>query len=180
MTALSRRKGASAEREVAAIIRDLTGWDVRRRVRQHDGDSDLEGVPGWSLEVKRHAKAPRASVRGWWQQAVRQAAPSDSLPCLVYRADRDVWRAVWPVGALTGEAWRDYEATAESSIHAWLGVVREGLPEAAPAPVSLVGATALQEYIAREARRQASTAAGAPLPQDGAAALEEYIARMEG
>ena len=48
-----REKGKRGEREVAALIRDLLGYEVRRRVRQHDGDSDLVGVPGWSIEVKR-------------------------------------------------------------------------------------------------------------------------------
>ena len=52
---MSRTKGAAGERELAAALRELTGWDIRRRVRQHDGDSDLEGVPGWSIEVKRLA-----------------------------------------------------------------------------------------------------------------------------
>ena len=64
---MQRNKGAGGEREIAGIMRDLTGWDVRRRVRQHDGDSDLEGVPGWSVEVKRHRTASRGDIAGWWR-----------------------------------------------------------------------------------------------------------------
>ncbi|NZA00578.1 hypothetical protein H0I39_00080 [Ottowia beijingensis] len=57
MGAMSRTKGKVGEREIAALLAELTGCDVRRRVRQHDGDSDLEGLPGWCVEVKRHARA---------------------------------------------------------------------------------------------------------------------------
>ena len=49
VSAMSRNKGLSGEREVAGLLRDLLGYDVRRRVRQHGGDADLEGVPLWSL-----------------------------------------------------------------------------------------------------------------------------------
>lgn len=48
MSAMQRNKGKAGERELTGLLRDLTGWDVQRRVRQHDGDSDLVGVPGWA------------------------------------------------------------------------------------------------------------------------------------
>lgn len=51
------------ERELARLLADLTGHDVRRRVRQHDGDDDLVGVPGWSIEAKRYKAAPPF----WWR-----------------------------------------------------------------------------------------------------------------
>jgi len=54
-------------------------------------------VPGWCVEVKRHARAARADIRGWWAQAARQADTERKLPVLFYRLDRDEWRAVWPV-----------------------------------------------------------------------------------
>jgi len=125
----SRRKGCVGEREVAAIVRDLTGWDVRRRVRQHDGDSDLEGVPGWSVEVKRRKAAPRGQIGSWWRQTVEQAG--QLLPVLLYRADRDSWRAVWPVGVLLLDkpdgGWRDIEWTADTTVAAWAAAARTTL-----------------------------------------------------
>ena len=127
MSAMQRNKGASGEREIAALVRDLTGWDVRRRVRQHAGDSDLEGVPGWSVEVKRRASATRSDIAGWWRQAVTQAA--GALPVLFYRLDRESWRAVWPVAVgLTiqrAEMWAGYEWAADSSVEAWAAVARD-------------------------------------------------------
>ncbi|WP_291939646.1 hypothetical protein [Limnohabitans sp.] len=96
MAGASRNKGKTGEREAAAVLAQVTGYDVRRRVRQHEGDSDLEGVTGWSIEVKRHACAPAAKLADWWAQAVTQAERTDCLPLLMYRADRGGWRCVWP------------------------------------------------------------------------------------
>lgn len=127
MSEMQRSKGKSGEREAASIVRDITGWDVRRRVRQHDGDSDLVGVPGWSVEIKRHANATPAVLRAWWDQAVAQAG--DLLPALLYRLDRRDWRAVWPLGAslerTAGNAWLDYTWAVEGSVDAWAAVARE-------------------------------------------------------
>ncbi len=127
MGAMSRTKGKAGEREVAALLRDLTGWQVARRVRQHDGDSDLDGVPGWSIEVKRHAHATRADIAAWWRQTAGQAG--SALPVLFYRRDRDEWRAVWPLVVQMVEqhaaTWAAYEWTCEGSLAAWAAVARE-------------------------------------------------------
>lgn len=88
MGALSRNKGEAGER-VAALLAELTDCDVRRRVRQHDGDSDLEGLLGWCIEVKRHAKASRAAVAGWWRQVLDQADAAGGIPVLFWRQDHD-------------------------------------------------------------------------------------------
>lgn len=129
MTASQRNKGKAGERELAAAIRDATGWDVRRRVRQHDGDSDLEGVPGWCVESKRHKSAQRGDIRAWWAQTVAQAQRANALPVLFYRRDLDEWRAVWPVsvGCVTqsAEMWTGYQWTVEGSVMAWAAVARE-------------------------------------------------------
>lgn len=129
MGLMSRAKGKTGEREVAALLRDLLGLDIRRRVRQHDGDWDLEGVPGWTLEVKRRATARRGEIASWWQQAVEQAQDAGQLPVLLYRADRDGWRAVWPLSVhLTmqrADMWTAYAWTVEGSLDAWAAVVRE-------------------------------------------------------
>lgn len=143
MGMMQRRKGATAEREVAGLIRDLTGWDAQRRVRQHDGDSDLLGVPGWSIEVKRHAKATPSVIEGWWDQTVSQAGTM--LPVLMYRLDHREWRAVWPIAMHLAEQradyWSAYAWTAESSLEAWAAVAREVNPrKAQPTPPMLEAA----------------------------------------
>lgn len=129
MAAMSRNKGKVGEREIAALIAGATGWHVRRRVRQHEGDSDLEGVPGWCVEVKRHATASAGELAAWWAQAVAQAERAGELPLLLYRADRAAWRAVWPLSVtLTQQRpdyWRGFEWTVNTSIEAWAAVARE-------------------------------------------------------
>lgn len=133
MGAMSRNKGSAVEREIAAVVRDLTGWDVRRRVRQHDGDTDLDGVPGWAVEVKRHARASRGAVATWWGQAAQQADQAGLLPVLFFRADRDEWRAVWPLAAhmsdQRADMWTGYGWTIEGSVDAWAAAARELVPE---------------------------------------------------
>ena len=102
MAGKSRSKGQGGELEVAHLLTEITGFSITRRVRQHDGDSDLMGLPGWAVEVKRHASAPLGTVAGvWWHQAVDQAQDAGLLPLLLYRADRQPWRCVWPAGLHT-------------------------------------------------------------------------------
>lgn len=99
MGAASRDKGKRGERELAELLRTLTGHDVRRRVRQHGGDADLEGLPGWSIECKRYSSAAPADVARWWRQAAAQARTAGGWPLLAWRADRmPDWRFVWPAG----------------------------------------------------------------------------------
>lgn len=120
MSAMQRTKGQKGEREAAGLIEELTGWKVRRRVRQHDGDSDLVGVPGWSVEVKR---AKEAHIAAWWRQAVQQAAQDGTTtPVLVYRIDRRDWRAVWPSGYGPLE---DLEWAVEGPIQVWAAKARD-------------------------------------------------------
>lgn len=135
MSAMQRNKGKTGECEIAGLVRDVTGWDVRRRVRQHDGDSDLEGVPGWSVEVKRHRTASRADIARWWQQTLAQAG--ELLPVLFYRADRGEWRAVWPLAITLAQQradyWQGIEWTADTSVQAWAAAARDGLAQHATA-----------------------------------------------
>ncbi len=127
MTGLgSRRKGQAGEREVVALIRDLLGVDARRACRQHAGDSDILGVPGWSLEVKRQ---DRPLIRQWWAQTVEQAEQASLLPALFYRLPRRPWRVMWPLSCVMVQQrssdWMDVEFAADTTPEAWAAVVRE-------------------------------------------------------
>lgn len=127
MSKTSRTKGKRGEAEAASILRDITGHTVRRRVRQDGGDSDLIGIPGWSVEVKRHASASTADVDRWYAQAVAQALRENLLPLLIYRADRQEWRCRWPISALLTRSagWGAPEWSADTTPEAWAAVYRE-------------------------------------------------------
>lgn len=121
MGATSRRKGAAGERELAALLASVTGHTVRRRVRQHDGDSDLEGVPGWAVECKRYRTAQPADLAAWWAQAVRQAERAGQLPVLFVRVDRQGWRAIWPahVHLAGSQPSHDVADTLQAEVAVW-------------------------------------------------------------
>lgn len=65
----SRRKGTSFEREVARQLRDLFGGRVKRGWQARGGSDapDVEGVPGWWVEAKHHA---RVNVRQAFAQVL--------------------------------------------------------------------------------------------------------------
>jgi hypothetical protein len=123
----SRNKGSRGEIELFRLLSDELGYIVKRRLdAPREGGADSLDVPGWSIECKRYARATRADIRGWWEQAVRQAHTEKREPVLFYRADRDEWRSV--VSAMTGQY--GYEATMEISMPMWCWIAREYLAEA--------------------------------------------------
>lgn len=96
----SRAKGQMGERQIARELCDLLGLDIRRRVRNHAGESDLTGMDGWSIEVKHCSKL---LLRAWWEQTIGQAKPGE-IPVLFFRLPRKEWRAVVHVSTFTGSA----------------------------------------------------------------------------
>lgn len=124
----SRVKGQQAERELALLLTELTGLTVTRRCRQHSEDIDLEGLAGWSIEVKRYASASRSIIKRWWAQAIKQAKPSHH-PVLFYRVDRADWRCVWhPASAglpVATDGFAEFDHLVESDPKAWWACVRD-------------------------------------------------------
>jgi Holliday junction resolvase len=94
-----RDKGATGEREVAAIFR-AHGFDCDR-VPNSGGlrlKGDLYGVLPVHVEVKRQE---RAQVWQWWEQAVSEA-PEGVRPVLAFRRSRSEWLAVVRLDDLVG------------------------------------------------------------------------------
>lgn len=90
----SRTKGAKGELELANLLAERLGLDLRRRLSQYQaGGHDLEGWDGVHIEVKRYASATQGSVAGWWQQTLDQCHGGET-PLLAYRADQQKWRFV--------------------------------------------------------------------------------------
>lgn len=58
----AKRKGDQAEREVAALIGELTGWPARRMLGagRLDDVGDIDGVPDTTVQVAAYVDLPRA------------------------------------------------------------------------------------------------------------------------
>lgn len=84
----SRNKGANGERELANLLRDVWGYDVRRGyVFQHE--SDMVGLKGIHPEVKRVEKL---NVDAALDQAIREAEKrQDGIPVVFHRKNRRGW-----------------------------------------------------------------------------------------
>lgn len=100
----ARRKGAAGERELAAMLTDELGFEVKRKLGQaRDGGYDLQ-VGRFAIEVKRQE---RLQIEDWCRQveaAVTVAADIDSdgnlrppVPVVVFRRSGQPWRAVVPI-----------------------------------------------------------------------------------
>lgn len=73
MTESRNTKQVAGERELAALLYELTG---------HRPDA----LPGWSLTRKRYAVTPLALIAGeWWPEAVEKARREGNMPLLLYR-----------------------------------------------------------------------------------------------
>ena len=118
----SRRKGQVAERALANELSDLLGITLKRRVRNHANESDIEGLPGFSVEVKNCAELRLAE---WWRQTVTQCNGVDR-PVLFYKIPRRGFRAVVDVAEFFGGcATSSVEYTVEMSLPAFAMFYRE-------------------------------------------------------
>lgn len=92
MSAMQRRKGASAERELCKLLSDELGIEVRRNVDQaRAGGADCLELPGFAIECKRHETLRRPS---WWVQAVEQGTKVQAEPIVFYRRSREPWQSL--------------------------------------------------------------------------------------
>ena len=130
MGTMSRRKGATFEREVANLIRDNLGFDCKRNLEQYQqGGDDLSGVPGWSVECKRYATCVPSDYKTFWLQCEAQAAARGLKPVLFVKQDRKPIQVfinwIGP-GSDCYEA-SDFNSVAQISFELWCGIVRETL-----------------------------------------------------
>ena len=88
----SRTKGRAGEQEVARILRDELRLEIHRNWQEQaaQGGTDIIGVPGWAIEVKRQKKWSD----DWWGQCCAQALKVTQKPVLSYRLDRQQWYAM--------------------------------------------------------------------------------------
>lgn len=100
----SRNKGAAFEREIAAMLFDLTGITFKRNLEQsrEAGHGDLNpDDPAWpfSLELKRYASGTGCKPE-WKAQAITAADKAGLIPAVVYKFDRREIRCSVPFAAI--------------------------------------------------------------------------------
>lgn len=128
----SRSKGRSGEQEVARLLRDQLGLEIHRNwVQQasNEGGADIVGVPSWSLEVKR----AKAYSNKWFEQATNQAIDATKAqseferinPVLLYRLDRQQWKAELLARDVIPELADNYELRVTMPVEGWIEIVRE-------------------------------------------------------
>jgi len=83
-----RNKGAAGERELAGILKDQLGFEVKRNLGQaRDGADDIT-IQKFRIEVKRQE---RLQVDKWSEQ-VESCSKLGEVPILVYRRNGQPWR----------------------------------------------------------------------------------------
>lgn len=89
---MSRRKGASGEREALSALGEELGIALARNlVQSREGGADCLEILGFVLEIKR---CERLCIPAWWRQAVRQAEAHALEPILMFRQSRQPWRVL--------------------------------------------------------------------------------------
>ena len=94
----SQRKGAGGEREFVAVLTEHfpTCRFLRNTYEQRlSGGTDIVGLPGFSIEVKRYRSGEWYKI-GWWQQVCNEADKTRTIPELAFRYDRRPWHVVVP------------------------------------------------------------------------------------
>ena len=126
-----RRKGASFERELAKMIYDELGIEVKRDLEQYrQADrGDLVGISSWCIEAKRYANNAGGNFKPeWWKQVTSAANAAGNKPVLIYKYDRQPIKCVVLLSSINADyAGKDNVATI--SFPTWCMLVREDLED---------------------------------------------------
>ena len=86
----ARNKGATGERELAALLQDQLGFVVKRNLGQaRDGEDDIT-IAQFRIEVKRRE---RIEVDKWSEQVEACTQPGE-VGVVAYRRNGQPWRVV--------------------------------------------------------------------------------------
>lgn len=129
-----RNKGAAFEREIASLIRENLGIEVKRDLEQYRAadHGDLLGLP-FTIECKRYAMANGGVHHpSWFEQVVKahEANPASMAPVLIYKYDRAAIRVAVPLSFINKE-YDGLGETATLTLDCWFMLVREILADQA-------------------------------------------------
>lgn len=105
MTNPQKNKGDRAEREVAALLSDLLGVTVRRKLGagRMDDEGDIDGLRDTTVEVKSFRDVTRAIREGLDDLEREQANAGTSHGVLFVRRPGGRWIAVQSVESWCGD-----------------------------------------------------------------------------
>ena len=118
----ARNKGANAERELAHLIQDMWGYDVRRGM-VFNNQSDLIGLKEIHVEVKR---VENLNLRAAMDQAIREAEKrQDGIPAVFHRRSRERWKVTMELRdllTLCGVSDNDSSSLITMPIEDWMDI----------------------------------------------------------
>lgn len=126
-----RQKGANFERELARMIYDELGIEVKRDLEQYRASDhgDLIGLDGWTLELKRYASNAGGNFKKeWWKQVTSAANAQGNQPVLIYKYDRQPIKCVVFLSSINSD-YADKDNVAVVSFPTWCMLVRESLAD---------------------------------------------------
>lgn len=109
MTNPAKRKGDAAEREAAALIRDLTGYPARRKLGagRLDDQGDIDGVPDTVIQVASYRDLSLALNRKLPACVKQQENAGATFGATFLRRPGGEWVVV-----LTPDQWATYQREA--------------------------------------------------------------------
>ena len=128
MSAMSRRKGARVEREVAQKLDLLLGIRFDRNLEQtRSGGGDLiadDATFPFSIEIKARASGV-SCLNAWKDQASAAAVKCGKIPAVVFKFDRQPIRVAVPLACLCGGKCDDPSEWAEITLEGFAYAARE-------------------------------------------------------
>lgn len=115
------RAGLKFEQTVSDMINAMLGsstWRNHQFSHRFIGQSDVYGLPGWSIEVKHSTldQARPTDKRKWWSQVCYQAKGINK-PVVIYKSGRDDVRCIFM--PFSGADVRDYSNVIDTSLKIW-------------------------------------------------------------
>jgi hypothetical protein len=129
MSAKSRNKGASFERDIARQLEALLGIKFERNLEQVRTAAHGDLVPNdpafpFSCELKRYASGI-SCLTAWKDQSSKAAAMCGKIPAVIFKFDRQPVRVAVPLACLTDGKCDNPAEWAEITLEGFAYVARE-------------------------------------------------------
>jgi len=102
MSRSQRTKGKAGELEIVHAFKYHNWPHARRTGDAGQVDGDITGTDPYHVEVKRRETL---DIPGWWRQTI-DGCPEADIPLLVFRGNREPWRACLYLHDLLGRELR--------------------------------------------------------------------------